>query len=443
MVNKKSKKNHQSRIKNSQSSSSQHHENNENDTSIHHKGTHSSQARNESQSFLSSSNNTTLSSKLPSPTTSSALTSFVTFLSGVLLSTIYFHIIGPQQHKVVQYVNTCSNSIGVHDDINANHNQSDIVDKTSDSNINHNNVTQEFEKFNRGSKESSSPSTCSLYVARSTIPNSGLGIYTSRAIPKNHPVGPSDIVIQLPDLNPHYHSSLQVLSYDYFWNGQDTGGQYEGRAVFSLIPGIGMLANGHPNDYNTVQSKGSTFDNGGLYRSLHPAAGSSSSYFNYTFLASKDIPPGGEILVKYGKEWFEERIEKDIISTTSALSSSSTWQDGHKENHHNEEQPNSYVRSQEWLEQNGVCLDNIQVKQSTNPQAGRGAFATKSIVRGEIVAPAPVIQITNRQSMEMFRVKSDPINGDILERSEQLLLNYCFGHINSSILLYPIVSTMD
>lgn len=423
MAKRKSKKNHQSKV---DKHHQQRHENkNEKDTNTHHKGTNSIQHSDESQPLIPSNN--ALCSKLPSPTTSYALTSFVTFLSGVLLSTIYFHIIGPQQHKVVQFVNTCNNGNSIHVDINANQNHSNVVHKTSDSNIIHNDIIQDPEKLNRESREFSSPSTCSLYVARSTIPNAGLGIYTSKGIPKNHPVGPSDIVIQLPDLNPYYHSSLQVLSYQYYWDGQDTGGQYEGRKVYSLIPGIGMLANGHPDVYNTVQSNGSTFDNGGLYRSSHPAAGSSSSYFNYTFFASKDIPPGGEILVQYGKEWFEERIRKNIITTPSPSSSPSS--------------SSLLVRSQEWLEQNGICLDNIQVKQSTNPQAGRGAFATKSIGQGDIVAPAPVIQITNRQSMKMLKVKTDPINGDVVERSEQLLLNYCFGHVNSSILLYPIVST--
>jgi hypothetical protein len=95
------------------------------------------------------------------------------------------------------------------------------------------------------------------------------------------------------------------------------------------------------------------------------------------------------------------------------------------------------IRSTEWLETNGRCLDNIKPGVSKIPQAGRGAFATRGIKKGDIVAPAPLVQL-NRHQMEMFE-DSDPENdeSEISPMGSQLLRNYCFGHANSSILLFP------
>lgn len=46
-----------------------------------------------------------------------------------------------------------------------------------------------------------------------------------------------------------------------------------------------------------------------------------------------------------------------------------------------------------WLNENGICLDNIQQGKSTLPQAGRGAFARRRLKEGSIVSPSPVIPV--------------------------------------------------
>lgn len=59
------------------------------------------------------------------------------------------------------------------------------------------------------------------------------------------------------------------------------------------------------------------------------------------------------------------------------------------------------VRSNDWLEENGRCLDNIRPGDSTIPQAGKGAFATRNIKKGEVIAPMPVVQIL-RKDLEVY-----------------------------------------
>ena len=88
-------------------------------------------------------------------------------------------------------------------------------------------------------------------------------------------------------------------------------------------------------------------------------------------------------------------------------------------------------RSQEWLEQYGTCGDHIRAGPSTLEQAGRGAFANRDLPRGTIMAHAPLIHLVDRSRLSMY----DIVSGE--ERPPQLLLNYCFGHNESSLLLCP------
>lgn len=96
------------------------------------------------------------------------------------------------------------------------------------------------------------------------------------------------------------------------------------------------------------------------------------------------------------------------------------------------------TRSLEFLEENGICGDNIREDISTIPQAGRGAFATRALKKDSLVAPLPLIHVPYRKRMEMYRMDNgyDKVkNKDIV--GYQLLLNYCFGHRESTLLLCP------
>lgn len=101
------------------------------------------------------------------------------------------------------------------------------------------------------------------------------------------------------------------------------------------------------------------------------------------------------------------------------------------------------IRSQDWLEANGRCLDNLRPSDSTIDQAGKGAFATRSIAKGAVIAPMPVVQIL-RRDLEVYEA-TEPFddNDNPLDKSKvkflgmQLLLNYCYGCKDSSLLLFP------
>jgi hypothetical protein len=96
-----------------------------------------------------------------------------------------------------------------------------------------------------------------------------------------------------------------------------------------------------------------------------------------------------------------------------------------------------------WLEAHGQCMDNIKVGQSKNPDSGRGAFANRFILEGGLVAPAPLIHVPDYQVLKMFPPKvSEQDSGKVDPNREgpftfQLMMNYCFGHSHSTLVLCP------
>lgn len=83
----------------------------------------------------------------------------------------------------------------------------------------------------------------------------------------------------------------------------------------------------------------------------------------------------------------------------------------------------------DWIRQNGMCLENLLPFQSTLPHAGQGAFAQYHIRAGDIVIPAPLLQIMDKGVLDVYE------HGTLL--GTQLLINYCFSHPESTLLLCP------
>ena len=100
----------------------------------------------------------------------------------------------------------------------------------------------------------------------------------------------------------------------------------------------------------------------------------------------------------------------------------------------------STKRPVEWLHKYGICVDNLEIKTSTIPDIGRGAFSRRKFKKGDIITTSPVVQF-DRSQMEIVKNFRNERDGRIrfTEHVEghQLLLNYCLGHENSTILLLP------
>jgi len=130
-------------------------------------------------------------------------------------------------------------------------------------------------------------------------------------------------------------------------------------------------------------------------------------------------------------------------------------------------------RSHEWIEEHGVCADAVRIGRSTlpNQQAGHGAFSNTVFEPGEVVLAAPLIHIPHRDILDTYyknehyyneEEDDDEDDGDkdedenidyddlhdrhmakyrndigYVKTGSQLLLNYVFGHKDSTLLLSP------
>ena len=99
-----------------------------------------------------------------------------------------------------------------------------------------------------------------------------------------------------------------------------------------------------------------------------------------------------------------------------------------------------------WIEENGLCLDLIRPGKSTISQAGRGAFSRSHIKKDSIISPVPLNTINDSDNMLMYELIEDE-EGDWVRKDDkpigkQLLLNYCFGHHDSKLLLCPMTNAV-
>lgn len=260
------------------------------------------------------------------------------------------------------------------------------------------------------------PDECAIVMADSSISNSGWGVFTLEALTRGQTLQASgttgDVVIHLTDPNPLTAAGMQRLIWEYLWEGQEVGGQYEGKKVMSVAPGIGMLANGEALMFNVLPQK-PTIDNAGVERNSSPGAGAFSHYHNLTWKIQKDLESGSELFVNYGEGWFKER------------------------GYVNQPRPTGQ-RSVAWLRESGYCMDNLVSGKSILRHAGRGAFANRDLEAGTVIAPVPVLPLAS----ESLKTIKEHETGRIII-TEQILRNYCFGHQNSSLLLFPYSSMVN
>ena len=343
-------------------------------------------------------------------------------------------------------------------------------------------------------------SACTLYLAESTIPNAGLGIFTT--IPRM----PGDVVgeggdICIPQINMEYHHYDQVDPFeDYVWSGlamkMDSEGFENMDVINAFCPGLDAAMNCHPGLFN-VDRMLPTWDNSDLHRSKDPGVGAFSPYQNPGSKVLRHIPAGGELFKFYGENWFQTRqdvmgvvalprdqkradrllrkfrriappgIQQSLYdhiidlgdiwhskneSSVPFLALPRSWKDAEVAIENGDlaslHQSNA-TRSIEWLQKNGVCLDNLRVGPSMLPQAGNGAFSKQKFAAGDTITTSPLLQVFNKTLADMYRLGIDEETGfperdeRMIKEATQLFLNYCFGHGSTSTLLCPYGSTVN
>ncbi len=279
---------------------------------------------------------------------------------------------------------------------------------------------------------------CRLYLAKSTIPGTNLGLFTSTPLRRGQPIAPPDIIIQLIDYynskTDESPSTISKLISDYSWDAQRFGGQFEAKSVASILPGVGSIANAMTDfqSSNALAFGARDFDEANVPRTTSSGAGAFTHYHNVTFYASRDVDAGSEIFVYYAKgEWYRERMERITAKPQSEKLGEDT--EDNLETAAGGENTQK-IRSVDWLKEHGICVDNLIPGQSKMKHAGRGAFASTFIPEGTIIVASPMVLLDRNETFTK-RVKH---GGKVRKASKQLLVNYLLGHVDSSLMFLPL-----
>jgi hypothetical protein len=328
---------------------------------------------------------------------------------------------------------------------------------------------------------------CGLYIAESTIPNAGLGIFTAQAKEPMDPLGSGDVCI--PNIDIKYHGNVFDPFADYYWSAFSLGMTRESHAndMDAFCSGIDSSANSNLALINT-QKKAPLYDNAGLHRFKDPGVGAFTPYQNVTSYASRHIPAGGELFKYYGDSWFTTRpqmfdgnlpllndypmaeellrnmtdmkldsniqkeLYEDIVVSMKEVFTSRvlgalplTIQDAiiaAEQDIAVLHQPFA-TRSVAWLQENGRCVDNMEPRYSTIRQAGRGAFATRPLAAGQVVTTSPLHHLPSSRFVEMYNfnvttnAQGELVRIPVSMSGYRVIVNYCYGNKNSSMLLCP------
>ena len=393
---------------------------------------------------------------------------------------------------------------------------------------------------------------CELYIAESTIPNAGNGIFSGISKKKNEYIGNGDKAIPIIDVWWHNNNNNNNNGGNgnnnkiffnpvehYVWEGSSMG---MGLEVFSqndlstFWPGIDAIVNCHSGLLN-VEKSTPHLDDGGVHRRIHPSAGSISPYNSLQLhnegggssKISRDIPIGGELFKNYGEEWFLYRtqlgpipVQSNYIEILQLMSNLQilvdynneggaiiynefikemqyiwnnsrtlnalydfTWNDilnvlGQQQSENNESgsegdesggadsgesdssgerrerhydmgillQQNA-TRSIDYLQKYGKCIDHIINKQSTIDGAGHGGFAKRDLPTGTVITGTPLIHFPNINKWFNMYDYQYCDNGQMVRNltngpyGQQLLLNYCFSHPETTVVVCPYGSGIN
>jgi len=334
------------------------------------------------------------------------------------------------------------------------------------------------------------PLECGMYIGESTIPGAGLGIFTGIDLKIGDEVGHGDVCIPIVDYSTHNQHPRFNPFEDYVWGGEVMGMKMESATgdIEALCPGLDCVVNCNMALLNVAKAI-PEYDVGSIHRSTSPGAGAISPYTNGTTRVIRDVPVGGELFKSYGESWFRSRehfshiplppnyrVAQSVVNafgeiadkhsmheqpvlanlysllldfrkiwkTRTANAIPPTFEEGLlavEKDIGATHQP-AATRSIEWLNENAKCVDHIIPKDSTIPDAGRGAFAKRNLPKGTVITGSPLHHYPKRELLMMTQQQVGLNEQDGQQQSDestrhQLLLNYCFGHRESSVLLCP------
>jgi hypothetical protein len=299
------------------------------------------------------------------------------------------------------------------------------------------------------------------------------------------------------------------------WIADYAGSKYEGNnSISAFIPGIGSLTNYHAGLANVDWDQASILlrEPDDVVRDQigkpHINRGTITPYYNATIKATTWIQPGMELFAHYGAtedstdvsiyhdtvtRWDYEKADKlldrmlNYFDQHGAKMSDSLKDDvidfmldtvleGADGKHAKilrsllpphlkklrrvKEAGGTFayrnrdiIKSQDWLKEHGLCVDNLVVEKSTIPDAGRGAFARRAIKSGDVISPVPMLPVLNEEVFEQYTITKEEIDAknkskvvfdeNAASTGYHLLYNYAYGHPESTLMLIPLAPMVN
>jgi hypothetical protein len=255
----------------------------------------------------------------------------------------------------------------------------------------------------------------------------------------------------------------------------------------AFIPGVGCTVNSRLDMNNIRSTHGSQYDTAGLHRSKDPGVTGFSPYHSSQTVVTLPVSAGDELFAQYGDNWipwipgaiitFDQNLEdadeflreyhnwiksNDIPEElanglwnltsrefpydsrilgalpqqnwTTVLRQIERHADGGEDSIVRHFIRNIGHRDVDWLKKEGKCQDHLRPGRSTIQQAGRGAFANRRLPKGTVVGYAPLVHIGKARPTLLNITYNE--SGRVYH-NEDLIINYSFGHRDSSLTLTP------
>jgi hypothetical protein len=274
-----------------------------------------------------------------------------------------------------------------------------------------------------------SSNSCELWLAVSAFKPGVLGLFSGVPKSPGQRVAEPDLLVPIFDANvnefsPWHDFALPAVVVMGLHFQSKFRSEIFSPGISALMVGAGATCSDE--FANMKVEHGEQQDSVGVHRSSHATAGSFSYHYNFAYQATRSLLAGEELLLPCGP------------GQTGATTAEPKERKG---------------LPIEALQEQGMCLDNLSVAPSTLPGVGRGAFSKHAVPSGHVIAPTPVIHF-DRSQTEILEQTTDPdpvipvkakhgVRYTDKVLGEQLLLNYCFGHPDSNILLLPYAPAVN
>jgi hypothetical protein len=268
---------------------------------------------------------------------------------------------------------------------------------------------------------------CQLWMAPSVALPGSIGYFLGVPRTANERVAPGDVMLPVTEHNmnewsPWHDFTLKTeeaeqlkLETHFFANMLVPG--FEALTIASVAPCKDEAINVGPDSTRL------RVDAAGVHRSKDPSAGAFSYRYNFGWKTKHAMAAGEELIGACDRE------AAGRLQPTEGTFNLNT--------------------PVEQLAETGVCIDNLDVGTSTMVGIGRGAFSKRYVGQGEVITPSPVVHF-DRSQMEIvdqgvgtgtLPPTATRAHGIIFKETvlhQQLMLNYVYGHPDSTVLLMPV-----